>query len=69
MDTIFGPELSPYLLCYLDDLLVMTSTFEKHLEVLNEVYERLKAANLTVNLEKCKFCRPSLQLLGYVVDS
>ena len=69
MDTIFGPELSPYLLCYLDDLLVMTSSFEKHIEILNEVCDRLKAANLTVNLDKCKFCRPSLQFLGYVVDS
>ena len=47
----------------------MTSSFEKHLEILNEVYDRLKAANLTVNLEKCKFCRTSLQFLGYVVDS
>ncbi|XP_072400990.1 uncharacterized protein [Diabrotica undecimpunctata] len=28
-----------------------------------------KEANLTVNLDKCNFCRPNLKFLGYVVDS
>ena len=68
MDFVFGPCLEPYILCYQDDLILATDTFEKHLEMLKLVAEKLKDANLTVNLEKCKFCRSSLPFLGFVVD-
>ena len=68
MDFEFGSFLEPYILCYQDDLILVTDTFEKHLEILQLVAEKLKKANLTVNLEKCKFCRSSIPFLGFVVD-
>lgn len=68
MDAIFGPELEPNIFCYLDDLIIVSSTFEKHLELLYEVARRLQEANLTVNFEKCEFFRSSLKYLGYIVD-
>lgn len=52
---------------YLDDVVIVTHTFEKHLEVLEEVFRRLKEAGLTVSLEKCQFCGPQLRYLDYVV--
>lgn len=57
-----------FIFTYLDDIIVATETFEGHLNVLNAVYERLKDANLTINFDKCQFCRPSLRYLGFVVD-
>lgn len=68
MDSIFGPELQPKVFCYLDDLIVLGSNFEDHIEVLQEVHRRLLDANLTVNFEKCQFFRKSLKYLGFVVD-
>lgn len=68
MDMVLGPELDPYVFVYLDDVIIATPTFEKHLEVLSEVYSRLEAAKLTINLDKCEFCLPSLKYLGFVVD-
>ena len=68
MDTVLGPELDPYCFVYLDDIIISSSEFGKHLEILAEVYRRLKEANLTINLDKCEFCRSSLKYLGYVVD-
>lgn len=53
---------------YLDDIIVATETFEEHLKILGIVHERLKWANLTINFEKCQFCRASLRYLGYIVD-
>lgn len=44
------------------------STFEDHLRVLNEVFNRLQKAGLTVRREKCNFCREELKYLGYVVN-
>lgn len=68
MDLILGPELEPSCFVYLDDIIISTPTFESHIKVLNQVFERLKKANLTINLEKCNFCRSSLNYLGFVVD-
>lgn len=68
MDNVLGYTLEPYAFVYLDDIIIATPSFEKHMEVLEEVLKRLKSANLTINLEKCEFCRPSLKYLGYLLD-
>lgn len=68
VDNLFGPELEPFILKYLDDIIIATPTLEKHFEVLELVFKRLKEANLTLNREKCHFCRPELKFLGYVVN-
>lgn len=54
---------------YLDDLVLVSSSWEEHVSLLNRVIERLERANLTVNLEKCELFKSSLVFLGYVVDS
>lgn len=53
---------------YIDDIIVISETFDDHMRALNRVFNKLKTANLTVNIEKCVFCRPSLKYLGYIVD-
>ena len=69
MDRIIGPELEPYCFVYLDDIIVLGESFEHHLDMLKEVFSRLRAANLRVrvNPEKCVFARKSLVYLGHVV--
>lgn len=36
--------------------------------MLKEIAKRLHNAKLTINFEKCEFCRSSLSYLGFVVD-
>lgn len=68
VDTVLGPVLEPYVLVYLDDIIVATPTYEKHVEVLREVFRRLESAGLTLNRDKCLFCRSELRYLGYVIN-
>jgi hypothetical protein len=68
MDAVFGPKYEPYIFVYLDDIIIVSSTFEKHLALLYEVKERLKEANLTINFKKCEFFKSSLNYLGFIVD-
>lgn len=68
IDRVLGADLEPYVFVYLDDIVIVTQEFGKHLEVLREVFNRLKKAGLTVAREKCNFCRPELKFLGYIVD-
>lgn len=68
MDAVFGPKYEPKIFVYLDDIIITSSTFEEHIQLLKEVAKILKDANLTVNLEKCEFFKKSLKYLGFVVD-
>lgn len=67
MNTVFGSN-DYKVFVYLDDLIVATETFDEHIETLNFVLDRMKIANLSINLDKSEFCCESLAYLGYIVD-
>lgn len=68
MDQLFGPEFGGRIFVYLDDIIVVSRTFEEHIDLLMRVLDRLRSANLTISLSKCCFFRKQLKYLGYVVD-
>lgn len=68
MDSVIGCDLEPYVFIYLDDILIATETFEKHMEILAILAERLSKAKLTIHPTKSKFCVTSLKYLGYIID-
>lgn len=49
IDNILKPDLAPYVLVYLDDIIIITPNFDTHLEILEEVLNRLASANLIIN--------------------
>lgn len=53
---------------YVDDLILVSRTFEGHLQLLKKVKDRLKEAGLSVNLKKCEFCKAELKYLGYILN-
>lgn len=67
VDRLFGGEIGIF--TYLDDIIIVTETFEEQVRLLELVHKRLTVANLTINLEKCQFFRASLKYLGFIVDS
>lgn len=69
IDRVLGHDLEQNISVYLDDIIVSTSTFAKHIEVLEVVFRRLRDAGLTINRDKCKFCKSELKYLGHIVTS
>lgn len=65
---IIGCDLEPYVYPYMDDFLVLTPTFEKHLEILKELAKRLAKATLTISPNKSKFCMKETSYVGYVIS-
>ena len=56
-------------LVFLDDIIVLSATFEQHLERLNSVFDRLKSANLKLKPSKCKLFQHKVKFLGSVVSA
>ena len=54
-------------LFYLDDIIVVSSTWEEHLARLRQVFERLRHANMKLGAEKCTFVAKEVSYLGHRV--
>lgn len=52
---------------YIDDVIVFSDSWSDHLKHVMEVFERLKAANLTVNLGKSDIAHATVKYLGKVI--
>ncbi|KMQ90703.1 reverse ribonuclease integrase [Lasius niger] len=61
LDTIIGPALEPHVFVYLDDIIVISRTFDEHLQLLAKVFRRLRDAWLRLNPAKCRFCVDQLK--------
>src|SRR5690606_6055028 len=54
-------------LVYIDDIIVFSPTFERHLDDLERVFTRIREANMFIKLKKCHFCRRELPFLGHLI--
>ena len=59
----------PFVLVYLDDILVFSKSAEEHAEHLKQVLARLREHKLYAKMAKCFFFRDSVEFLGHVVSA
>ena len=66
MDKWFSAFLWRSVIVWMDDLLVHSSTFEEHLQHLEEVFEVAKKYGLVFNRAKLKVAQRSVRYIGYI---
>ena len=54
---------------YLDDIIIYSRLEKEHLEHLEEIFTRLRAAGLKLKLEKCCFFKNHIQYLGHLISA
>ena len=59
----------PQVYCYLDNLIIMSQSYDEHVQLLRQVFSRLCEHGLVVKESKCFFAVHSLSFLGYQVSS
>ena len=67
MNDVFHPFIDNFVIVYLDDILIFNSSLEEHVRHVKEVFDVLQREKLYLKLSKCKFWKPSLIYLGYIV--
>ena len=60
-------SLNHFTFTYLDDVLIFSKSCEDHLQHLNAVFEKFKAAGLKIKLSKCQFFKTQLHYLGHKI--
>lgn len=53
MNVMFSDLLDRGLVCFLDDVLIYSTTLEEHVEKLRQVFERLRKYKFYCKLKKC----------------
>lgn len=67
MDRILHGLLWDIAIAFMDDTLVYSETFEKHLQDLEAVFKRLASAGIKLRLKKCKFALKEIHYLGHII--
>ena len=52
---------------YLDNIIIYSRSEKEHLEHLEEIFSRLRAAGLKLKMEKCCFFKKHIQYLGHLI--
>lgn len=68
MTRIFNFLLWRHIIIYIDDIVAFSKTFEQHLDILEQVFQKLEEFGLKVKSSKCKFFQTEIKLLGHVVN-
>ena len=55
-------------LVYVDDILIFSNSFQEHLHHLEQVFNRLREAKLTLQPNKCHFAVKQLKFLGHIIS-
>lgn len=60
--------LGKQVFAFIDDIIIVSQDVDSHITLLQEVFDRLYQAGLTLRFPKCHFLRPSITYLGHVLD-
>ncbi|KAH7702725.1 pol polyprotein [Aphelenchoides avenae] len=68
MQRLFDGVLNDYVYVFLDDILIVSSTWEEHLAHIREVFRRLRTAGLRLKPKKCRLVAREVQYLGHILS-
>lgn len=69
INKIFGDIKFKYVFSFFDDIVIYSDTFQEHLQHIQEVLQRLKRANLTVNPSKITLASNKIEFLGHIIHN
>jgi hypothetical protein len=69
MDKVLGGLVGTEVYCYIDDLIVFSSTAKEHAVRLEHVLQRLENANLKLQPDKSFIAQPEVEYLGFIINA
>ena len=69
MDVCLSGLPTNRILAYMDDIVIFSAVFDDHLSELEEVFKRLRAANISLKASKCVFAAEKVDFLGYELSA
>ena len=67
INDIIKEFLDDFVTCYLNDLLIYSETYEEHVKHIKAILEKLREANLPIDIDKCEFYVQKVKYLGLII--
>ena len=68
MNQVFHDYLDKFVVIYLDDIMVYSSSLEEHEKHLRLVFERFRENQLYMKKKKCAFAQTQIQFLRHIIQ-
>lgn len=68
MNTVLDPCLRKFVVVFIDDVLIYSTTWQDHLMHLETVFKLLQQNQFHVKLSKCSFAKQELSYLGHIIS-
>jgi len=68
LSIILDKYLNKSVLVYIDDVLIISDSFEQHLIDIDNVLSALHNANIRISQSKCKFAQKEITYLGHIIS-
>jgi len=68
LDKVLGPELLEFMAIYVDDIHIMSRTFQEHTEHLKMIFEKFTKYNVKINIKKSHFLQQQIFFLGHIIS-
>jgi hypothetical protein len=60
--------LNEFVVAYLDDIIVYNNNKKKHIQHVRKILQRLREANIQIDVDKCEFHITETKFLEMIVD-
>lgn len=68
VEECFNIDSEPEIFVYLDDFIIVSESFERHVILIKIVANKLKEIGLAIGLSKSNFCMKRLKFVGHIID-
>ena len=68
MQQVLAPLLNQKIVIYIDDILIMSETFEEHLDIVSKVLNLLRMYRIKIKVQKCEMFKTEVTFLGHVIN-
>jgi hypothetical protein len=68
MNVILAPFLWKFVIVFMDDILIYSSSLDQHVHHIREVLQVFREHKFFVNLSKCAFTQDELEYLGHIIS-
>lgn len=68
LEQALGPEVDPYTMIFVDDILVVSKSHEEHIQHLSKIFQKFRESNITLNESKCEFIKQNVRFLGHLIS-
>jgi hypothetical protein len=68
MNDILMNYLDEFVIAYLDDIVIYSNSKKKHVQHVRKILQRLREANIQIDVNKCEFHITETKFLEMIVD-